>query len=53
MFYYAVVAMDAAGNRGDISNMVAVYIHEDPTTTTTTTTKSPSVVLLMLQTSSS
>ena len=28
IFYYAVVAFDEAGNRGDISNLVAVYIHE-------------------------
>ena len=27
-FYYAVVAFDSAGNRGDISNLVAVYINE-------------------------
>ena len=37
MFYYAVVAIDGAGNRGEISNKVAVYIHEVTTTTTTTT----------------
>ena len=28
IFYYAVVAFDSAGNRGDISNLVAVYIQE-------------------------
>ena len=27
-FYYAVVAFDSSGNRGDISNLVAVYINE-------------------------
>ncbi len=30
VFYYAVVAFDEAGNRGKISNTVAVFIREDP-----------------------
>ena len=41
-FYYGVVAVDAAGNRGPVSNLVAAFIME-PTTTTTTTTVSPSL----------
>jgi len=34
IFYYAIVAFDAAGNRGEVSNMMAVYVKE-PTTTPT------------------
>ena len=44
IFYYGIVAIDDEGNRGEISNLVAVYIHEETTTTsstTTTTTKKP------------
>ena len=50
IFYYGIVAIDDEGNRGEISNLVAVYIHEETTTTsstTTTTTKKPSRVLTM------
>ena len=43
VFYYAVVAIDEAGNRGEISNKVAVYIHEEPTTTTSTTTTTTTI----------
>ena len=42
VFYYALVAFDAAGNRSPISNVISVYIYEAPTTTTTTTTSTPS-----------
>ena len=38
VFYYALVALDEAGNRSPISNILSVYIYEAPTTTTTTTT---------------
>ena len=38
MFYYAVIGVDESGNRGEISNLVAVFIHEETTTTTTSTT---------------
>ena len=38
VFYYAIVALDERGNRGQISNIVTVYIHEVTTTTVTTTT---------------
>ena len=44
IFYYGIVAIDDEGNRGEISNLVAVYIHEETTTTsstTTTTTRKP------------
>ena len=37
IFYYGIVALDDQANRGQISNLVAVYIHEETTTTTTTT----------------
>ena len=48
IFYYGIVAIDDEGNRGEISNLVAVYIHEETTTsTTTTTTKKPSGLLTM------
>lgn len=30
VFYYAIVAFDEAGNRGKISNTIAVYIKEEP-----------------------
>jgi hypothetical protein len=32
IFYYAIVAFDEAGNRGKISNTIAVYIKEEPST---------------------
>merc|ERR1712130_483841 len=32
VFYYAIVAFDAAGNRGEVSNMVAVFVTEPITT---------------------
>ena len=32
VFYYAVVAIDKAGNRGDVSNIVAAFIEEATTT---------------------
>ena len=38
IFYYGIVAIDGEGNRGEISNLVAVYIHEETTTTLPTTT---------------
>ena len=38
IFYYGLVAIDEAGNRSPISNIISVYIYEPPTTTTTTTT---------------
>ena len=38
VFYYALVAIDDAGNRSPISNVISAYIYEAPTTTTTTTT---------------
>ena len=41
VFYYALVAFDAAGNRSPISNVISVYIYEAPTTTTTSTSPSP------------
>ena len=44
IFYYAVVALDERGNRGEISNIVTVYIHEVTTTTVTTTTASSSTL---------
>ena len=47
IFYYGIVAIDDEGNRGEISNLVAVYIHEETTTSTTTTTKKPSGLLTM------
>ena len=37
LFYYAIVAFDDRDNRGPISNLITVYIHEETTTTTTTT----------------
>lgn len=40
IFYYAIVAFDEKGNRGPISNLVTVYIHE-PTTTTTVSSTTP------------
>ena len=50
IFYYGIVAIDNEGNRGEISNLVAVYIHEETTTTsstttTTTTTKKPRLTM--------
>ena len=44
IFYYAMVALDERGNRGEISNIVTVYIHEVTTTTVTTTTASSSTL---------
>lgn len=42
LFYYAIVALDAAGQRGAVSNIVPVFIDEPPTTTTLApTTLSP------------
>ena len=41
MFYYALIAIDDAGNKSPISNVISVYIHEALTTTTTTTTMDP------------
>lgn len=38
IFYYALLAIDEAGNRSPISNIISVYIYEAPTTTTTSTT---------------
>ena len=35
VFYYAVAAVDAAGNRGRVSNIVSVYIYEPPPPPTT------------------
>merc|ERR1719278_2448897 len=32
VFFYAIVAFDAAGNRGEVSNMVAVFVTEPLTT---------------------
>ena len=32
VFYYAIVAFDEAGNRGKISNTIAVFIKEEPST---------------------
>jgi hypothetical protein len=32
VFYYAIVAFDAVGNRGEVSNMVSVYVEESVTT---------------------
>ena len=37
VFYYAIIAIDDAGNKSPISNVISVYIHEELTTTTTTT----------------
>lgn len=37
VFFYAIVAWDDRDNRGPISNLVPVYIHEETTTTTTST----------------
>jgi len=33
VFYYAIVAFDAAGNRGEVSNSIAIYVNEPITTT--------------------
>ena len=33
VFYYSIVAFDAAGNRGEVSNSIAVYVEEPITTT--------------------
>jgi len=37
VFFYAITAWDERNNRGPISNLVSVYIHEETTTTSTTT----------------
>jgi len=42
IFYYAIVAFDERNNRGPISNIVTIYIHEATTTPTTTTSTSAS-----------
>ena len=34
VFYYAIVAFDAVGNRGEVSNMLSVYVKEQVTTLT-------------------
>jgi hypothetical protein len=34
IFYYAVVAYDEAGNRGEVSNIISVYVKEPVTTST-------------------
>ena len=34
IFYYAIVAFDAAGNAGQVSNIISVYVKEPLTTTT-------------------
>ena len=44
VFYYGLVAIDEAGNRSPISNIISVYIYEAPTTTTTTTTPSTTIL---------
>lgn len=41
IFYYAIVAVDFAGLRGKISNIVPVYIEEPPPPPTTTTQAPP------------
>ena len=33
VFYYSIVAFDSAGNRGEVSNSIAVYVEEPITTT--------------------
>ena len=33
VFYYSIVAFDAAGNRGEVSNSIAVFVEEPITTT--------------------
>ena len=33
VFYYSIVAFDSAGNRGEVSNSIAVYVKEPITTT--------------------
>ena len=48
IFYYAIVALDERGNRGQISNIVTVYIHEVTTTTVTTTTAKMTSAVLVL-----
>ena len=41
-FFYAVVAIDAAGNKGQISNVVSIYVKESETETTSTLDSAPS-----------
>ena len=41
IFYYAIVAVDFAGLRGQVSNIVPVYIEEPPPPPTTTTLPPP------------
>lgn len=49
IFFYAIVAIDEAGNRGPISNVISVFINEKTSTTTTTTsTNAPALGLLGL-----
>lgn len=38
VFYYAIVAFDAAGNRGEVSNSIAIYVNEPITTTSESST---------------
>merc|ERR1712130_469899 len=38
VFYYAIVAFDAAGNRGEVSNSIAIYVNEPITTTSEAST---------------
>jgi hypothetical protein len=44
VFYYGLVAVDEAGNRSPISNILSVYIYEAPTTTTTTTSTTTTLI---------
>ena len=48
-FYYAIAAVDERGNRGQISNLVSVYIHEVTTTTVTSTTDKTIDPLIILK----
>ena len=38
VFYYAIVAFDAAGNRGAVSNIIPVFVEEPLTTTSAPST---------------
>merc|ERR1719305_1641240 len=38
VFYYAIVAFDAAGNRGQVSNIIPVFVNEPVTTTAASST---------------
>ena len=48
MFYYAIAAFDERGNRGAISNLVSVYIHEVTTTTVISTTEKSTIDPLLI-----